>query len=177
MKKIILSLLIFVSSLLTHAQHNAGNNGKVLMIASNKSTSQQTGWPIGVWYAELTHPYWIFSEAGYTVEIASLEGGELFFDGFSDPEDASKYAAFDYISLGFKKDVAKMALVKNTLKLSNIKPSDYKEFFDLRVFVERVHRPLSATNKNCFVVAWLNVRQLQRIFHKSHLCRIFLKTQ
>jgi putative intracellular protease/amidase/predicted alpha/beta hydrolase family esterase len=129
MKKIILLLIMVVSSLIAHAQHNAGNNGKVLMIASNKSTSQQTGWPIGVWYAELTHPYWVFSEAGYTVDIASLEGGELFFDGFSDPEDASKYAAFDYISLGFKKDPAKMALVKNTLKLSNIKQSEYKAIF------------------------------------------------
>jgi putative intracellular protease/amidase len=111
------------------AQHNAGNNGKVLMIASNKSQSQQTGWPIGVWYAELTHPYWAFSEAGYSVDIASLEGGELYFDSFSDPEDASKYAAFDYVSLGFKKDPAKMALTKNTLKLSQVNPADYKAIF------------------------------------------------
>jgi putative intracellular protease/amidase len=111
------------------AQHNAGNNGKVLMIASNKSQSQQTGWPIGVWYAELTHPYWAFSEAGYSVDIASLEGGELYFDNFSDPEDASKYAAFDYVSLGFKKDPAKMALTKNTLKLSQVNPADYKAIF------------------------------------------------
>jgi len=127
--KIILALIVVANGVIAHAQHNAGNNGKVLMIASNKSTSQQTGWPIGVWFAELTHPYWVFSEAGYEVDIASLEGGELFFDGFSDPEDASKYAAFDYVSLGFKKDAAKMALVNNTLKLSNIKPSDYKAIF------------------------------------------------
>lgn len=111
------------------AQHNAGNNGKVLMIASNPSVSKQTGWPIGVWYAELAHPYWVFSEAGYTVDIASPEGGEIKFDGFSDPEDASKYAAFDYISLGFKKDESKMALTKSTLKLSNINPDDYKAIF------------------------------------------------
>lgn len=111
------------------AQHNAGHNGKVLMIASNKSESKQTGWPIGVWYSELTHPYWAFTEAGYTVDIASLEGGELFFDSFSDPEDVSKYAAFDFISLGFKKDPAKMALAKNTLKLSGVNPADYKAIF------------------------------------------------
>lgn len=119
--------LLFVGPLV--AQHNAGNNGKVLMIASNPSVSKQTGWPIGVWYAELTHPYWVFSEAGYTVDIASLEGGEIKFDGFSDPEDASKYAAFDYVSLGFKKDPAKMALAQNTLKLSTLNPNDYKAIF------------------------------------------------
>jgi putative intracellular protease/amidase/thioesterase domain-containing protein len=111
------------------AQHNAGNKGKILMIASNKSTNTATGWPIGVWYAELTHPYWAFSEAGYTVDIASPDGGELYFDGFSDPEDESKYAAFDYVSLGFKKDAAKMALTKNTLKLANVNPDDYKAVF------------------------------------------------
>lgn len=129
-----LSLIFFCLALwlatgTARGQHNAGNNGKILMIASNPSTSTTTGWPIGVWYAELTHPYWAFTEAGYTVEIASLNGGDLYFDGFSDPEDESKYAAFDYVSLGFKKDPAKMALTKNTRKLSTVNPADYKAIF------------------------------------------------
>ncbi|HNP94113.1 MAG TPA: alpha/beta fold hydrolase [Cyclobacteriaceae bacterium] len=111
------------------AQHNAGHNGKILMIASNPSTSKQTGWPIGVWYAELAHPYWIFSEAGYAVDIASPDGGEIKFDGFSDPEDQSQYAAFDYVSLGFKKDPAKQELIKHTKKLSEVNPKDYKAIF------------------------------------------------
>lgn len=121
--------LCLITSLSIHAQHNAGNHGKILMIASNPAVSTQTGWPIGVWYAELTHPYWVFSEAGYTVDIASLQGGKIEFDGFSDPEDASGYASFDYISLGFKKDPAKMKLTENTLKLSEINPADYKAIF------------------------------------------------
>lgn len=129
MKKVILFFSIALIATNAFAQHNAGNSGKILMIASNPSVSKTTGWPIGVWYAELTHPYWVFNEAGYTVDIASLEGGELKFDGFSDPEDESKYAAFDYISLGFKKDPAKMALTKNTLKLSTVNPNDYKAIF------------------------------------------------
>lgn len=129
MKKIVLLFGLILSSITLVAQHNAGNNGKILMIASNPSVSKTTGWSIGVWYAELTHPYWIFSEAGYTVEIASLEGGPLMFDGFSDPEDPSGYAAFDYISLGFKKDASKMALVKHTRKLAEVNPDDYKAIF------------------------------------------------
>jgi len=129
MKSCLLLITIALCSVFTFAQHNAGNNGKILMIASNPSVSKTTGWPIGVWYAELTHPYWVFTEAGYTVDIASLEGGAIQFDGFSDPEDASKYAAFDYISLGFKKDPGKMALTKNTLKLSTVNPLDYKAIF------------------------------------------------
>ena len=27
-----------------------------------------TGWPIGFWWAELTHPYWAFTEAGYDLD-------------------------------------------------------------------------------------------------------------
>jgi putative intracellular protease/amidase len=130
MKKwFILYCLLSFNCFFALAQHNAGNNGKILMIASNPSVSKQTSWPIGVWYAELAHPYWVFSEAGYSVDIASPDGGEIKFDGFSDPEDASKYAAFDYISLGFKKDEAKMALTKNTLKLSSVNPNSYKAIF------------------------------------------------
>lgn len=130
MKRALLTVMISLLAVCAgFTQHNAGNNGKILMIASNPSVSKTTGWQIGVWYAELTHPYWIFSEAGYAVEIASLDGGELFFDGFSDPEHESKYSAFDYVSLGFKKDPAKMALTKKTLKLSQVDPNDYKAIF------------------------------------------------
>lgn len=129
MKKYCLFILTILMLNTVYAQHNAGWNGKVLMIASNPATSSTTGWPIGVWYAELTHPFWVFNEAGYSVDIASLNGGEINFDGFSDPEDESKYAAFDYVSLGFKKDAQKMALTKNTIKLSAVNIDDYKAIF------------------------------------------------
>lgn len=129
MRKMFLLLLLLFLSQIGDAQHNAGNNGKILMLASNPAISTQTGWPIGVWYAELAHPYWEFSEAGYSVDIASPDGGEIKFDSFSDPEDESKYAAFDYVSLGFKKDATKSALIKNTLKLSSVNPADYKAIF------------------------------------------------
>jgi putative intracellular protease/amidase len=126
MKKLILVAVVLIASVTTHAQHNSGNNGKVLLIASNPSVSKQTGWPIGVWAAEVIHPYWEFAVAGYSVDIASPEGGEVKIDGFSDPEDASKYAAWDFLSLGFLKDPGKSALLKNTIKLSTVNPADYK---------------------------------------------------
>ena len=125
-KKLFLSVTMILAKVFSFAQHNAGNNGKILLIASNPAISKQTGWPIGVWAAEVIHPYWEFSFAGYTVDIASPDGGEVKIDGFSDPEDESKYAAWDYISLGFLKDPAKAALLKNTIKLSTVNPNDYK---------------------------------------------------
>jgi putative intracellular protease/amidase len=44
---------------------------RVLLIAANSDVSPTTGWPIGFWWAELTHPYWTFAEAGYDIDIAS----------------------------------------------------------------------------------------------------------
>ena len=66
---------------------------RVLLVAANASTSPVTGWPVGFWWAELTHPFWAFTEAGYEVEIRSPDGGALSADGFSDPEDESGYSA------------------------------------------------------------------------------------
>ena len=78
-----------------------GTPKRVLMLASNPSVSPTTGWPIGFWWAELTHPYWEFVEAGYEVTLASPDGGTLQADSFSDPSDASGYSAGDLISRGF----------------------------------------------------------------------------
>ncbi len=102
------------------ASLNIARPKKIALIAANPSVSQTTGWPIGFWWAELTHPYWEFTEKGYEVEIFSPDGGPLQADGFSDPEDASGYSAHDLISLGFKKSTQHAALLENTQPISAI---------------------------------------------------------
>jgi putative intracellular protease/amidase len=96
------------------------NPRRVLFVVANPSTSTQTGWPVGFWWAELTHPYWEFVEHGYAVTVASPDGGALVADGYSDPEDPSQYSAHDLISLGFKKSPAHLALVENSVKLADV---------------------------------------------------------
>lgn len=102
---------------------------KIALIAANASVSKQTGWPIGFWWAELTHPYWEFVEKGYQVDIFSPEGGALVADSFSDPEDASQYSAHDILSLGFKKSAKHLALVENTRPISEISVDAYDGVF------------------------------------------------
>jgi putative intracellular protease/amidase len=102
---------------------------KILMIAANAGTSPTTGWPVGFWWAELTHPYWTFTEAGYDVEIVSPNGGDLVADGFSDPQDPSGYSAHDLISLGFKKSEKHAALLKGTKPITAVDPSAYDAIF------------------------------------------------
>ncbi|MBK6933207.1 MAG: type 1 glutamine amidotransferase domain-containing protein [Saprospirales bacterium] len=102
---------------------------KIALIAANASVSQTTGWPTGFWWAELTHPYWEFTERGYSVDVYSPEGGALQADGFSDPEDASGYSAHDLISLGFKKSPQHAALLENTKPISAINVAEYDAVF------------------------------------------------
>jgi putative intracellular protease/amidase len=102
---------------------------KVLMIAANPGVSPTTGWPVGFWWAELTHPYWTFSEACYEIEIVSPKGGDLLADGFSDPEDPSGYSAHDLISLGFKTSAKHAALLKGTRSIATVDPAAYDAIF------------------------------------------------
>ena len=44
---------------------------RVLMVVANPSVATTVGWPVGFWAAELTHPFYEFTEVGYDVTIAS----------------------------------------------------------------------------------------------------------
>ena len=114
---------------MTAAIDTHGKTKKVLIIAANPGTSPTTGWPVGFWWAELTHPYWTFAEAGYDIEIASPKGGDLATDSYSDPEDESGYSAHDLISLGFKKSPTHAALLKATKPIAEIDPLAYDAIF------------------------------------------------
>lgn len=102
---------------------------RVLLIAANPAVSATTGWPIGFWWAELSHPYWVFTEAGYEVAIRSPDGGPLQADGFSDPEDPSGYSAHDIVSLGFKKSPRHLALISNTPSLDGLDVAAFDAVF------------------------------------------------
>lgn len=102
---------------------------RILIIAANPGVSPTTGWPIGFWWAELTHPYFVFKEAGYAIDIVSPKGGDLAADGYSDPEDASGYSADDFLSLGFKKSPTHAALLNGTRAISQVQPTDYDAIF------------------------------------------------
>lgn len=106
-----------------------GPTKRVLMVVSNPSTSTQTGWPIGFWWAELTHPYWEFTEAGYEVTIASPDGGALVADSFSDPSDQSGYSAHDLISRGFIASPDHARLVQETPALSAVDEASFDAVF------------------------------------------------
>ncbi|MBX7227724.1 MAG: type 1 glutamine amidotransferase domain-containing protein, partial [Chitinophagales bacterium] len=109
--------------------HGAPTKGKILMVASSPSVSKQTGWPIGFWAAELTHPLRVFQEAGYEVELVSTEGGKLVMDSYSNPTDASGYSAHDVISLGYMQQQSFNDMLTNTKKLTDVDAKSYEAIF------------------------------------------------
>ncbi len=102
------------------AHFGNGPGKSILLVASNPATSPVTGWPIGFWWAELTHPWLTFNEAGYNITIASPDGGPLQGDAYSDPEDGSGYSADDIISRGFKASPTHRAMLEDTPALASL---------------------------------------------------------
>lgn len=74
---------------------------------------------MGFWWSELTHPYYVFREAGYEIDIFSPAGGACVADAMSSPHDPSGYSSADLITAGFmamKLD----KLVETTRKVDDI---------------------------------------------------------
>jgi putative intracellular protease/amidase len=88
---------------------NAAKRKRVAVVIANPAVSTTTGWPVGFWWSELTHPWLAFTERGYEVEIFSPDGGRCEPDAMSDPRDPSGYSSSDLISMGFiaTEDLAK----------------------------------------------------------------------
>lgn len=93
---------------------------RVAMVIANPTVSTTTGWPVGFWWSELTHPWHVFTEHGYQVELFSPAGGSCQADAMSDPNDASGYSRTDLISQGFIHTPELVALVANTRPVADI---------------------------------------------------------
>ncbi|NVN03032.1 MULTISPECIES: type 1 glutamine amidotransferase domain-containing protein [Asaia] len=69
----------------------------ILMVVTSHAALGTSGHPTGVWFEELTTPYYIFRDAGATVDIASIAGGKIPVDPRSihnddkDPESVKRF--------------------------------------------------------------------------------------
>src|SRR5262245_5285601 len=74
---------------------------RIAIVVSNGAKSTSTGWPVGFWWSELAHPFHVFTEHDYDVEVFSPKGGKCEADAMSDPRDASRWCAGDLLTTGF----------------------------------------------------------------------------
>lgn len=99
---------------------NAKHPKRIAIVLSNPAVSSVTGWPVGFWWSELSHPYYHLTEAGHEVEIFSYLGGKCEADAMSNPDDASQWQADDVISRGYLHDARFMQLLEDTKPAKDI---------------------------------------------------------
>jgi putative intracellular protease/amidase len=113
---------------MTHSDLNPVNPRRpkrAAIVISNAAVSTSTGWPVGFWWSELTHPYYAFTEAGWEVDVYSPDGGACTWDAMSDPEDPSQWQKEDVISRGYKHDPEFLALVEDTRPVRDLDVGAY----------------------------------------------------
>jgi len=108
-------LFILLISLMGHTKEEK----KILIVLTSHTELGNTGKKTGFWLPELTHPYYEFKRAGYSVDVASIEGGMA-------PIDAKAFKEHDEYHQVFLNDAELMAKVITSIPLSDINPDDYK---------------------------------------------------
>ncbi len=97
---------------------------KVLMVLTSHDRLGNTGQKTGFWLEEFAAPYYILTDAGLDVTLASPKGGQPPLDPKSD-DPASQTEAMRR----FKGDPKAQAALARTVKLSDISPNDYDAVF------------------------------------------------
>ena len=97
---------------------------KVLFVVTSHDKLGNTGKKTGFWVEEFAAPYYVFTDAGVEVTVATPEGGQAPIDPSSEVPDAQTAATERYY-----KDEAVQKIIENTHKLSEQKASDYDAVF------------------------------------------------
>lgn len=97
---------------------------KLLMVITSHDQLGNTGRKTGFWLEEFAAPYFVFSDAGVDLTLASPKGGQPPLDPKSDlPENQTP------AMMRFKKDKAAQKALANTVKLSSVTSDDFDTVF------------------------------------------------
>jgi putative intracellular protease/amidase len=97
---------------------------KILMVLTSHDKLGDTGKKTGFWLEEFAAPYYVFTDAGAEVTLASPKGGQAPIDPKSD-DPANQTEAMTR----FKNDPATQKVLANTVKLADVSASDYDTVF------------------------------------------------
>lgn len=97
---------------------------KILMVLTSHDTLGNTGRKTGFWLEEFAAPYYVFSDAGVDLTIASVKGGQPPIDPKSDlPENQTPAME------RFKKDPAAQKKLASTVLLKDMRAEDFDTVF------------------------------------------------
>ncbi len=124
---------------------------KILIILTSHSQLGDTGKKTGFWVEELAAPYYALADAGVEITLASPKGGQPPIDPRSEEAEAQTPS-----TQRFAKDETLKQKLAHTLKLSDVKASDYDA-----VFYPGGHGPLWDLTKDAHSIALLEAFQQQ----------------
>ena len=122
MKNIITTLSLFLllfTSTVIYADGVINKPQKILIVLTSHTKLGDTAEKTGFWLQELTHPYYEFTKAGYSVDVASIEGGIA-------PLDSKSFEEEDEYHQVFLNDAKLMAKVIQSIPLAKVNPNDYQ---------------------------------------------------
>jgi putative intracellular protease/amidase len=93
---------------------------RILLAMTSHDKKGDTGEPTGAYLSEVSHPYRVFSDAGYEIDFASVRGGKVPLDGV-DRKDATNAAFLD--------DPRIMAKLDASIPSSKVDASRYDAIF------------------------------------------------
>jgi putative intracellular protease/amidase len=96
----------------------------ILMVLTSHDKLGDTGAKTGFWLEEFAAPYYVLSEAGHTITLASPKGGQPPLDPKSDSPDFETEA-----TRRFRADPGTQAALASTTRLDEIDPSDFDAVF------------------------------------------------
>ena len=99
---------------------NPRRRKRVAIVIANPAVSTTTGWPVGFWWSELTHPYHVFTGHGYEISVFSPLGGRCEPDAMSTPDDPSGYSRGDLVTQGFLHTPGLRELVERTRPVAEL---------------------------------------------------------
>ncbi|MGW0084440.1 type 1 glutamine amidotransferase domain-containing protein [Streptomyces sp. NPDC003393] len=98
---------------------------KILVIVTNTGEYEKVGMRTGLWLGELTHFWDVAAEGGYTMDIASPQGGAIPLD----PESLSHEVLAELDTDKRYRDRKFMDLLEDTRKISNVNLDDYDAIY------------------------------------------------
>lgn len=102
-----------------------GTTIKILLILTSQATMGDDPRQTGVWFEELSTPYYAFIDAGAEVDIASIAGDKIPVDPHSIQPEGKNPPSVER----FLKDKAAMAKLEGSLKIDNVSTDGYAAVF------------------------------------------------
>jgi putative intracellular protease/amidase len=117
---IVMLAIIFSNSTNSQSLKSKKMEKKILFVVSSHFEKGNTGEKTGYYLAEVSHAWEVLKNAGYEIDFVSPKGGTPPVDGLNLNDEVNK---------SFWEDAKYRAKIDNSMKPSDVKPSDYAAIY------------------------------------------------